>query len=305
MTYLHWLALLSLAFVVAERLRPRQQRPWLRRGIGTDLTYLMFNAHFLGLLATALGAGLAVRVDAVLPWHGLASAWHTGVQFAVALLGVDLFHWCVHNLLHRVPFLWRFHQVHHSIEDMDWIGSFRFHWVEGLFYKAMTYPVLAVLGFAPEVLMALAVVGTAVGHFNHSNLAVSLGPLRYVLNSPQMHVWHHATPDEAPLCNFGITLSLWDWLFGTAWLPETDPRRIGLEAPIARTFLGQLLHPLRLPRGWPVVLVGCHPSPSVAPQGCDGLEIVAGTPGQRRVRRRWPRGGRHLPVLSTGRDGRH
>jgi sterol desaturase/sphingolipid hydroxylase (fatty acid hydroxylase superfamily) len=171
-------------------------------------------------------------------------AW---LQLVLALVVVDLFHWCVHNALHRVPALWAIHRVHHSIVDMDWIGSMRFHWAEAGLYKLFTYPLLALLGIRADVLFALAVVNTAVGHFNHANLSITIGPLRYLLNNPAMHVWHHAHPDVGPpLVNFGITLSIWDWLFGTAHLPALPPARLAF-AGIERfpsTIAGQILHPL-------------------------------------------------------------
>jgi sterol desaturase/sphingolipid hydroxylase (fatty acid hydroxylase superfamily) len=226
---------------------PRVVRAGPRAGWLTDLAWLALNGHFLGVLVAWLSAPLVAQLDPWLPWRPVASSWPALVQFLVAWLGIDLFHWGVHNLLHRVPWLWKLHQVHHSIEDMDWIGSFRFHWAEGLLYKAVTYPVLATMGFSSEVLMALALLNTAMGHFNHSNLAVSLGPLRYVFNSPAMHVWHHAAPSEAGPCNFGITLSLWDWLFGTAYLPDHPPGEIGLGEPFPKSFVGQALYPLPLP----------------------------------------------------------
>ncbi|HSI04134.1 MAG TPA: sterol desaturase family protein, partial [Myxococcota bacterium] len=118
-------------------------------------------------------------------------------------------------------------------------------------YKSLTYPLLAFFGFDGGVLFALAVVGTAVGHFNHANLDVSIGPLKYIINSPAMHVWHHAHPDcGPPPSNFGITLSLWDWLFGTAYLPARPPQRLafaGVET-FPRTVPGQILHPVPIER---------------------------------------------------------
>jgi sterol desaturase/sphingolipid hydroxylase (fatty acid hydroxylase superfamily) len=269
-SYLDWLILISALFVGLERLWPRVARARPRPGWLTDLSWLLFNGHLLGALAAWLGAPLVAAVEPLLPWRAVASGWPAPAQLALALVGVDLLHWGVHNLLHRVPWLWELHRVHHSIEDLDWIGSFRFHWAEGLLYKAVTYPVLATFGFSSEVLMTLAVANTAMGHFNHSNLAVSLGPLRYVLNSPAMHAWHHAAPGEAPLCNFGITLSLWDWLFGTAYLPDRPPERLGLGEPFPRTFLAQALHPCSRCSAVP---------PLASPPRASGSRSSPGSPG--------------------------
>ena len=151
------------------------------------------------------------------------------LQFAVFLLVSDFLQWCVHNLLHRVPFLWPLHKVHHSIHTMDWLGAFRFHWGEVVVYRSLLYVPLLWLGGDPGPLFAVAVFSTFWGHFNHSNMDVRLGPLGYVFNSPRMHLWHHDASDEGGVAkNFGIVLSLWDFLFGTAYWPrERPPRRIG------------------------------------------------------------------------------
>jgi sterol desaturase/sphingolipid hydroxylase (fatty acid hydroxylase superfamily) len=257
--YVYWLAGLSALFVGIERLRPRDARQRvLRDGIGTDLVYLVFNGHFLGVLLAMASAPIVPWVERLLERAGLRETVHLGVlsgrpawvQFAVALVVIDLVYWTIHNLLHRVPALWEFHKVHHSIEELDWIGSFRFHWAEVVVYKSLSYVPLAMLGARVDVLFWLAVFNTAMGHFNHANLRVSIGPLRYLFNSPGMHVWHHAHPEEAPLCNLGITLSAWDWLFGTAFMPAGVPRRLGFPdiERFPRTVPGQMVHPLPVER---------------------------------------------------------
>lgn len=258
--YWHWLALLSLAFVVIERLRPRASgQGVLRPGLVTDLVYLVFNGHFLGVALAMAADPLAAAIDRALGGAGvslhlrLAAGWPLWAQLLVAFVAADLLQWCIHNLLHRVPALWRFHQVHHSIRHMDFLGSLRFHAGEAVVYKALQYVPLALLGFEPAALFALAVVSTAIGHFNHANLRVRMGPLKYVLNGPEMHVWHHAHPSVGPVnVNFAIHLSLWDWLFGTAYLPPdgAPPEELGFEGverypsdPVRQT-----LAPFRRPR---------------------------------------------------------
>lgn len=259
MTYWHALAALSLFFVVLERLRPRdRQQRVLRKGILTDAIYLVVNGHFLGVALALLARPIIARLDALLGARGLDEVFYANVaaplpawaQVVVALVVVDFLHWNVHRLLHRVPWLWELHKVHHSIVDMDWAGSMRFHWGEAVLYKSLTYPLLAFFGFSGEALLWFAVIATAVGHFNHSNLDVGIGPLRYLLNNPRMHVWHHAIDSELPkgrhAVNLGITLSLWDWIFGTAHVPSSPPRRLafkGIER-FPRSWLAQALLPL-------------------------------------------------------------
>jgi sterol desaturase/sphingolipid hydroxylase (fatty acid hydroxylase superfamily) len=237
MTYWLWLAGLSAAFVVAERLWPRRRaQRVLRRGIGTDVAYVVLNGHFLGVALASAAAPLEGALRSALAGAGLtldvaaARGWPLAAQIAVALVGLDLLQWGIHNALHRVPWLWQIHKVHHSIEELDWLGSLRFHWGEAVVYKSLQYVPLALLGFDGRALFVVAVVGTAIGHFNHSNLRFDLGPLKYVVNSPEMHQWHHVHPDAGPVNkNFAINFALWDWLFGTAYLPaeKRGPKRLG------------------------------------------------------------------------------
>lgn len=241
------LALISVGVAALERLFPaRPAQRALRPGLLSDLVYLVFNGHYLGVAI----AWVAAR--AIDPWLAgrfeldLASGWPLLVQAGVAVVGLDFVQWCVHNLLHRVPWLWRLHQVHHSVRDgeMDWIVAFRFHWAEVVVYKVFQYLPLALMGFAGEALWIHAVFGTLIGHLNHANLPWDYGPLRWVLNNPRMHLWHHDY--HIPNRNFGIIFSAWDWIFRTAYLPDRPPERIGFpgEEAMPVGFLGRTFWPL-------------------------------------------------------------
>ncbi len=255
MSYVTWLAILSVGVALLERLVPARPEQRARRpGLGWDLVYLVVNGHLLGVM---LAAGFAATVGPALDAVGVSalldrrwvSGWPLAVQAVVAILALDFVQWNVHRLLHAVPALWRFHQVHHSVRDgeMDWIVSFRFHWAEVIVYKTVQYVPLALLGFSGEALMAHAVLGTLVGHLNHANLDWGHGAWRYVLNSPRMHLWHHDA-DAREVHNFGIILSIWDWIFGTASMPDRPPRRLGFEGDAAMPpdFFRRSLWPLRL-----------------------------------------------------------
>ena len=243
MVYAVWLAGIAAMFVVLERLWPRlPEQPMFRRGIVTDLVYIVFNSEVLGMI---LGVATAWILRGYAP-AGIMRAVPFWAQLPILLVAFDFLQWSIHNLLHRVPFLWEFHKVHHSIEEMDWIGNWRFHWVEIVVYKSLLYPFAAMLGFSPAAMFWYGVLNTVVGHFAHSNLRWLVGPLRYIVNSPEMHLWHHAHPDSGPPNrNFGITLSVWDWLFGTAHLPDTAPSRLGFAGieEFPRGFLAQMIEP--------------------------------------------------------------
>ena len=259
MYYHHYLMILAVIFLILERLRPwRGAQRVLRPGLWTDALHLVFNGHFLGLWLSQVTVHTArwfadatgsVGMQEFL-YGGFVGDWPIALQVAVCFVGLDFVQWSVHNLLHRVPWLWEFHKVHHSILELDWIGNFRFHWMEIVVYKAAQYIPLALLGFDGGVLLAFAVFGTFMGFWNHSNIDLDIGPLKYVFNNPRMHAWHHDR-DEVPIppgVNFAINFSVWDWIFGTAWLPETDrqPRRLGYDGVehMPANFFVQESHPL-------------------------------------------------------------
>ncbi len=153
MSYLHWLLAISLVFTVLERLLPwRPMQPLLRKGLVSDLGWLAINGHLFGLGTAGLMAGTSAAATAFLRGWGLApgrspvAEWPFAAQFAAFLVVADFLQWGVHNLLHRVPFLWAFHKVHHSVTTMDWLGNFRFHWMEIIVYKTLQWLPLAWLG---------------------------------------------------------------------------------------------------------------------------------------------------------------
>ncbi|MCC6366280.1 MAG: sterol desaturase family protein [Bryobacterales bacterium] len=250
MVYAVWLFWISLAFVFAERLCPwRKNQPLLRPRILSDLVYLVFNAEYLGILI-ALAAQRLLSIYNPEPFitRNLMADKPKWLQFLILLIVFDFLQWCVHNALHRIPFLWRFHKVHHSIVDMDWLGDWRFHWGEIFVYRSVLYMPAVIFGFAPAVLFSYGILNTVIGHYAHANLRLRLGPLKYLLNSPQMHIWHHNHPDSGPINrNFGITLSLWDWLFRTAYMPANPPLHLGFEGieTYPKSLPGQWLAPFR------------------------------------------------------------
>jgi sterol desaturase/sphingolipid hydroxylase (fatty acid hydroxylase superfamily) len=254
MTYVHWLILISCAFVALERLLPARRQGILRAGWLGDLGFLALNGHFFSIWTAALTGAAALGATRGLHALGIrleaspVREWPVVAQVAVFLVLADLLQWCIHNLLHRVPWLWAFHKVHHSITTMDWIGNWRFHWMEVLVYKSVQWLPLAWLDASAPAVLAVAVFTTAWGDLNHANLDVGLGRLGYVLNSPRMHLWHHDLSDEGGTAkNFGIVFSLWDHLFGTAYWPrDRNPERLGYPgmAEMPQTFHGRLLWPL-------------------------------------------------------------
>ena len=270
------LAAISVCVAALERAMPARPDQGARRPhVGWDAVYLVFNGHMLGLILYGLASAYVVPMsDAFLEargWEGalsrpLAASWAVGTQIVVALLVTDFIHWCVHRLLHRVPWLWELHKCHHSVEDgeMDWLVAFRFQWTEVVVYRVLQYVPLAFFGFSEVAVLFHAVFGTLIGHLNHANLPITWGPLRYVLNSPRMHMWHHDYEGDARSTkNFGIIFSCWDWLFGTAYMPDAPPARIGFPGAetYPRNFFAATLWPAQrwwsaLQRPWLATVLG-------------------------------------------------
>jgi len=255
--YFYWLIGISSLVYALELLAPwRVDQPRIRKDFWLDGFYMFFNYFGFSLIGYAAASQVVVvALHDLLASVGIenlavaeVSSWpmwlHVGVLFVVR----DFVHWNVHRLLHRVPVLWEFHKVHHSVEQMGFAAHLRFHWMETVTYNALTYLPLALLGFGLVEFFWVNLFTTLIGHLNHANLVLPLGPLRYVLNNPQMHIWHHVwdLPEGRRYgMNYGVTLSCWDYLFGTACIPG-DGRDIRLGFPqlqhFPKTFMRQTLH---------------------------------------------------------------
>jgi sterol desaturase/sphingolipid hydroxylase (fatty acid hydroxylase superfamily) len=260
-SYFYLLLAVSLFFLVWEQVRPwRKEQPRLREGFFVDAFYMVFNFFLFSLLGwNAVGDVVEAAFRDALRALGLSSlavvdarTWPAWAQLLTLFLVRDFVQYWIHRLLHRVPFLWRIHQVHHSVRQMGFAAHLRFHFGETIVYRAIEYVPLAMIGFGLTDFFAVHAFALTVGHFNHSNVKLPLGPLRYVLNNPQMHIWHHAKtlPPGTTGVNFGLTLSVWDYLFGTAHVPS-DGRDIELGFEhverYPRRFLTQLAAPFRGP----------------------------------------------------------
>ncbi len=261
--YLYWLIGVSLLFFLIEIVAPwRKDQKKFRKDFWLDLFYVFFNFFLFSLVIYNAASDVVVTLfNNLLASVGITnlvsieiSSWPVWVQLLLLFVLRDFIHWNVHRLLHRVPFLWEFHKVHHSVEELGFAAHLRFHWMENVVYQALQYVPLAMIGFGIDDYFVVYMAALAIGHFNHSNITVPLGPLRYLLNNPQMHIWHHAAdwPQGHPHgINFGLSLSLWDYLFGTAVIPH-DGRDIKLGFPgserFPTTFVSQNLHGFRKPK---------------------------------------------------------
>lgn len=248
---------ISVFFYMLELIMPwRKDQPKIRKDFWLDAFYMFFNFFIFSLIGyhaisnvfsaafTDLLASFGIRNLAAIQIQSFP-VW---AQWLTLFLVRDLIHWNVHRLLHRLTFLWEFHKVHHSVEQMGFAAHLRYHWMETIVYRTIEYIPLGMIGFGIQDFYIVHIFALSVGHFNHSNISVPLGPFKDILNNPQMHIWHHAK--DIPVrygVNFGITLSLWDYIFRTAWIPKDGRHEpLGFEhvERFPGSFIKQELYPV-------------------------------------------------------------
>ena len=255
--YFYWLIGVSVFFLALEWLRPwRANQAKFRKDFWLDFFYMFFNFFLFSLIVFNAASDVVVKFfNDMLSAIGITNllafevmSWPVWAHFLIGFIVRDFVQWWTHRLLHRVPFLWEFHKVHHSVKEMGFAAHLRFHWMETVVYRTIEYIPLALLGIGLRDFFVIHIFTLAVGHFNHSNFKLNLGPLKYLFNNPQMHIWHHAKalPTERSYgVNFGLTLSLWDYLFGTNYIPENG-RDIELGFPgdeeFPQSFSRQMIH---------------------------------------------------------------
>lgn len=227
----------------------RKNQSVFRKDFWLDGFYMYFNFFLfaiavsgfyklLGLLFNDIG--ISSRSLTLLDLSTLP-AW---AQLVIFFIILDFVQWFTHILLHKYEFLWRFHKVHHSVKEMGFAAHLRYHWMENIFYKPLkTLGVMVLGGFEPEQAFIVHFAAIAIGHLNHANIKLTWGPLKYILNNPVMHLYHHAfvLPKGSYGINFGISLSLWDYIFKTNYVPE-DSGTIELGFPGDEKFPKDFIH---------------------------------------------------------------
>lgn len=240
----------SLVFLPIERLFARlPEQGVFRAGWRTDLTYFFVSALLVQVTTILTLKPAMVLFDwaAVPPVQQWVQSLPSALQFLLLILVADLTQYWVHRAFHAVPLLWRFHAVHHSAEQMDWLAGSRLHLVDVAVTRGLTYVPIYVLGFADGPLFAYLVVVSAQATFIHANVRFAFGPLRWLVATPQFHHWHHASDAEGVDKNFAVHLPVLDFVFGTAYLPESWPSGYGINggATPPEGYLRQLLWPFR------------------------------------------------------------
>lgn len=290
--YFYWLIGISLLFFLLEVVNPwRKNQKIIRRDFWLDAFYMFFNFFLFSLIIYNAASDVVVNAfnDAIQGMTGFDLQKNNPMQqlpmWGILLIGFvvrDFVQWWIHRLLHKSNWLWKFHQVHHSVQEMGFAAHLRYHWMENIVYRSIEYIPLALLGIGLYDFFIIHIFTLAWGHFNHANISVSgkvsggilgaliglavtrnlfeitifentsfmmqvagmigfillgitlLGPvMRKLFNSPEMHIWHHSKELPAERrsgVNFALTLAIWDYIFGTAYVPK-EGRDIPLGFP--------------------------------------------------------------------------
>ena len=158
----------------------------------------------------------------------------------------DLVQYWVHRAFHRIPWLWRFHAVHHSAKAMDWMAGARMHFIEIVVLRGLTVIPMQIFGFSPEVIKAYILLVYVYSTLIHANITWSPNWLTKFLVTPRFHHWHHGIEREAIDVNFAIHFPLFDRLFGTFFMPERRwPDGYGIPEEMPQGYLRQFLFPFK------------------------------------------------------------
>ena len=260
--YFYGLIIISIIVWLLEIAFPwRKNQALFRKDFWLDTFYMFFNFFLLNLIVLfALSNSVAEFFNDILKTIGLLVSdlqlfnsedlpkW---LGLIIFFFISDFVQWNTHRLLHRLPWLWNFHKVHHSVKEMGFAAHLRYHWMEPVVYKSLLYiPLALIANYSAQDVAIVYFFAITIGHLNHANLGWDYGFLKYVFNNPKMHIWHHAKelPNHVRFgVNYGLTLSVWDYLFKTNYIPHSGRDiELGFEGDeqFPKDFISQEFYPL-------------------------------------------------------------
>jgi sterol desaturase/sphingolipid hydroxylase (fatty acid hydroxylase superfamily) len=239
------IAATAILFVILERFFPYTKgQKVLREGFFDDLAlYTIAQSYILSIIIFSFiisyideTTGLSrLKLFADIP------VWIQLVFFTVTH---DIYIYFMHRWQHSNKWLWRIHEAHHSPKKVDWLSGSRSHALEILINQTIEFLPIVLLGSPPEVIAYKGVISAVWGMYIHSNLNVQTGWLQKIINGPEMHRWHHST-GKGRNRNFATKFAIWDWIFGTAYLPDTKPDEYGLKTYFPAHYFNQTLYAFR------------------------------------------------------------
>ncbi|HEY7751766.1 MAG TPA: sterol desaturase family protein [Ignavibacteriaceae bacterium] len=235
----------AAVFIILERIFPyTKDQKVLREGFFDDLAlYTVAQSYILGIIIFTYIINFIDNSTGIsrLQIFRDIPIW---IQLVFFLVTHDLYIYWMHRFQHQNKFLWRIHEAHHSPKSVDWLSGSRSHAFEILINQTIEFLPIILLGSPPEVIAYKGVISAVWGMYIHSNLNIKTGKFQLIINGPEMHRWHHST-GKGRNRNFATKLAIWDWLFGTAFFPDTKPDEYGLKTYFPKNYFLQTLFAFR------------------------------------------------------------
>lgn len=245
------LLLTGIIFVPLEKLFGRlTSQPLFRDEWREDLFYFLFSSILVqSLTYLSLAPSMAV-LEYTSSWaalRGAISAQPIWLQVIEIMFLTDFVQYWFHRAFHRIPFLWKFHAVHHSAQKMDWLAGSRMHIVEIVGLRGMTIIPMYALGFAESALYVYILLVYLNATYLHANVRFNIEWLKLLIATPRFHHWHHGVEKEAIDVNFSIHFPWLDKLFGTYYMPTHQwPSGYGIGGhPVPTGYWKQFLYPFK------------------------------------------------------------
>lgn len=235
---------ITVAVILLELIIPYKKFVIVKKGFWIDLIWYQILQGFLLQLL------IYRSIDLFYSSHitHLITSFPVWIQFTVVFVLIDFIAYWIHRAQHGRVFLWRIHEVHHSSQELNWLSGSRIHFLELILVRLIGGSIMAFLGASESTMYIFSIVQTTLGTIQHSNINFRMGFINYVINTHEMHRIHHLSDLSCQSCNFSDKLSIWDWLFGTAYLPKAEtlkdvPFGIGYTYP--ENLFGQLFYMFR------------------------------------------------------------
>lgn len=240
----------AVLLALLERIIPYSKgQTFLREGFFDDFAlYTIAQSYVLSIVIFSI---IIARLDAVGGFSRLQLLAHRPLWLQVTLFVIthDFYIYWMHRWQHRNKYMWRLHEAHHSPTSVDWLSGSRSHCLEILINQTVEFAPIVLLGASPEVIPLKGAISAVWGMYIHSNLNVQTGRLQWIINGPEMHRWHHAM-GKGMGSNFSTKLAVWDWMFGTAYLPANQRAAgYGVRSRFPKHYVAQTLYAFR-PLQW-------------------------------------------------------
>jgi sterol desaturase/sphingolipid hydroxylase (fatty acid hydroxylase superfamily) len=247
-----WFFLLLAIFTPLEKLFAPKKHKLFRRAFPADVGFYFLNNLLPKALLVIPLAGLAWLARMIVPASVLSLSGQLPLwgRAAAAMVAGEFGYYWGHRWMHEIPFLWRFHSIHHNAEEMDWLVSTHTHPLDVVFGRLCGFIPMYALGLAQPMVghrvdtvpLLFMLVGSLWAYFVHANVKLSFGWLNVLVSTPAFHHWHHTRNDHINK-NYASILPIMDILFGSWYMPKKWPEQYGIDSPVEPGLTGQLLQP--------------------------------------------------------------